>query len=67
MINTDMKVSDIVKPFKMYIARILVKQPGYSGNMEVTVTAPNLFMARQLIKRQYNVTDSVINSIREMK
>lgn len=62
-----MKVADIVKPYKMYIARVFVRQPGYTGNMDVTVTAPNLFMARQLMKRQYGITDSVIGTIKELK
>lgn len=62
-----MKVADVVQPYKMYIARVHVKQPGYTGNMDVTVTAQNLFMARQLMKRQYGITDSVIGSIKEMK
>lgn len=62
-----MRVSDVVRPYKVYIARVLVRQPGYTGNMDVTVTAVNLFMARQLMKRQYGITDSVIGSIRELK
>lgn len=62
-----MKVADVVKPYKVYIARVFVKNPTYTGNMDVTVTAQNLFMARQLMKRQYGITDSVIGSIREMK
>jgi len=62
-----MKVEDVVKPYKVYTARVFVKQPGYTGNMDVTVTAQNLFMARQLMKRQYGITDNVIGSIREIK
>ena len=62
-----MKVADVVKPYKDYIARVFVKHPGYTGNMDVTVTAQNLFMARQLMKRQYGITDAVIGTIKEMK
>ena len=62
-----MRVSEITKKHKMYVARVFVKMPHYTGNMEVTVSAPNLFMARQLMKKQYNITDNVINSIREFK
>lgn len=62
-----MRVSDVVQPHKVYTARVFVRQPGYTGNMDVTVTAQNLFMARQLMKRQYGITDSVIGSIRELK
>lgn len=62
-----MKINDITKPYKIFIARVFVKQPGYTGSMDVTVTAQNLFMARQLMKRQYGITDNVIGSIRELK
>jgi len=62
-----MKVSDVVTPYKLYTARVLVKQPGYTGNMDVTVTAQNLFMARQLMKKMYGITDNVIGSIKEVK
>lgn len=62
-----MRVSEVTKPYKVYIARVFVKMPTYTGNMDVTVTAQNLFQARQLMKKQYGVTDNVIGSIREMK
>lgn len=62
-----MKVSEVTKPYKIFIARVFVKQPGYTGNMDVTVTAQNLFIARQLMKRQYGITDNVIGTIRELK
>jgi hypothetical protein len=62
-----MKVADVVQPYKVYIARVFVKQPGYTGNMDVTVTAQNLFMAKQLMKQQYGITDAVIGTIKELK
>lgn len=62
-----MKVADIVKTHKLYAARIFVKQPGYQGSMEVSVSAPDFHVARQLIKRLYNVKDYVISNLREIK
>lgn len=62
-----MKVSEVTRPYKLYRARVFVKQPGYTGNMDVTVTAQDLFTARQLMKRQYGITDNVIGSIQEVK
>lgn len=62
-----MKVSEITKPYKLYTARVLVKQPGYTGNMDVTVTAQTIFMARQLMKKMYGIKDNVIGSIKEVK
>jgi hypothetical protein len=62
-----MRVAEVVKPYKVYIARVFVRMPTYTGNMDVTVTAQTLFQARQLMKKQYGVTDNVIGSLREMK
>lgn len=62
-----MKVADVIKPHKLYVATVFVKQPGYTGNMDLTVTAQNHFMARELMKRLYNVDAAKIGSIREVK
>lgn len=62
-----MRVSDIIKTHKLYAARIFVKQPGYQSSMEVMVSAPDFYVARQLIKRLYNVKDHVISNLREVK
>jgi hypothetical protein len=62
-----MKVSDIIKSHKLYAARIYVTQPGYQGHMEVTVSAPDFYMARQLIKRLYNVKEYTISNLREVR
>lgn len=62
-----MRAADIVKPEHLYVATVFVQQPGYTGNMDLTVSAKNHFEARQLMKRLYNVPDSRIGSIRLMK
>ena len=62
-----MRVQEIVKPYKLYTARVFVKQPGYTGNMDVSVSAQTIFMARQLMKKMYGITDNVIGSIKEVK
>jgi len=62
-----MRVQEIVKPYKLYTARVFVKQPGYTGNMDVRVSAQTIFMARQLMKKMYGITDNVIGSIKEVK
>ena len=46
-----MRASDIVKPEHLYVATVFVKQPGYTGNLDLTVSAKNHFEARQLMKR----------------
>lgn len=62
-----MRLGEITKSHKLYAARVFVKQPGYQGNMDVTVSAPDFFMARQMIKRLYNVPDYTIGNLRELK
>jgi hypothetical protein len=62
-----MRVKEIVKPYKLYTARVFVKQPGYTGNMDVSVSAQTIFMARQLMKKMYGISDNVIGSIKEVK
>jgi len=62
-----MKVSDVTKDYKLYVARVTVKQLGYSGQIDFTVTAQNLNMARLLMKKQYNLKDHEIGSIKEVR
>lgn len=62
-----MKAKEIYKGFKTYTAKVLVKNPYYSVHMDAVVNAKDLFQARQLIKLQYNVTDSQIGGIKEVK
>jgi hypothetical protein len=53
--------------YKLWTAPIHIKQPNYVGYIDVTVTAPNMQMARQLMKAQYGVQDWHIGSTKEVK
>lgn len=63
----EAKVSDVIKPQLMWSAPITIRFPHYVGRTEVTVSAPNIYIARQLIKAQYNVADYHIGSIKRIK
>jgi len=62
-----MKVADVVKTHKLYTAKVFIQQPNYRGHMDVSVSAPSFYVARELIKRLYNVKDYVISNLREVK
>jgi len=53
--------------YKLWTAPVRIKQPNYVGYIDVTVTAPNMIQARQLIKSQYGVPDWHIGSTKEVK
>ena len=40
---------------KLWIAPVKITQPNYVGYIDVTVTAPNIQLARVLLKAQYGV------------
>jgi hypothetical protein len=52
---------------KLWTAPVQIKQPGYTGRIDVTVTAPNMQLARVLMKAQYGVQDWQIGSTTEVK
>jgi hypothetical protein len=52
---------------KLWTAPVQIKQPGYTGRIDVTVTAANQQQARQLMKAQYGVPDWHVGSIKEVK
>jgi len=62
-----MKVQEVVRPYKMWTAKVYVKQPDYVGTMDVTVTAQNQWMARILLKGMYNVPDHRITGVKELR
>jgi hypothetical protein len=53
--------------YKLWTAPVSIKQPGYTGRIDVTVTAPTMQTARALIKAQYGVQDWHIGSTKEVK
>jgi hypothetical protein len=52
---------------KLWIAPVRISQPNYVGYIDVTVTAPNIQLARVLLKAQYGVPDWHIGSIKEVR
>jgi len=52
---------------KLWTAPVKITQPNYVGYIDVTVTAPNIQLARVLLKAQYGVPDWQIGSIKEVK
>ena len=52
---------------KLWTAPVKITQPNYVGYIDVTVTAPNIQLARVLLKAQYGVPDWQIGSVREVK
>jgi hypothetical protein len=61
-----MKFADITHPYKLFSARIKVKQPGYYEILDTTITAKDRDMARRLLKAQYGKTASIA-SIHEIR
>jgi len=52
---------------KLWSAQVRISQPNYVGYIEVTVTAPNMQLARQLMMAQYGVPLWHIGSIKEVR
>lgn len=52
---------------KLWSAPVKITQPNYVGYIEVTVTAPNIQLARVLLRAQYGVPDWYIGSIKEVR
>lgn len=52
---------------KLWTAPVKITQPNYVGYIEVTVTAPNIQLARVLLRAQYGVPDWHIGSIKEVR
>jgi hypothetical protein len=61
-----MKWLDIVKQWKLFTAKVRIKQPGYNQHIDVTINAKNSIMAKKLIQAQYG-KDSIVTTVREIK
>lgn len=61
------KAKDIYPKYKLWTASVRIKQPDYTGYIDVTVTAPNMVDARKLMRAQYGVPDWHVGSVRELK
>lgn len=62
-----MRAKEIYPKYKLWTAPVQIKQPNYTGRIDVTVTAPNMTVARQLMKAQYGVQDWQVGSTKEVK
>jgi len=61
------RAQEIYPKYKLWTAPVQIKQPGYVGSIDVTVTAANMQDARRLMKAQYGVEDWHIGSTKELK
>ena len=52
---------------KLWTAPVKITQPNYVGYIDVTVTAPNAQLARQLMQAQYGVPLWQIGSVKEVR
>lgn len=62
-----MKVKEIYPKYKLWTAPVRIKQPDYTGYIDVTVTAANMQDARKLMRAQYGVPDWHVGSVKEVK
>ena len=62
-----MKAREIYPKYKLWTAPVRIKQPDYTGYIEVTVTAANMVDARKLMRAQYGVPDWQVGSVKEVK
>ena len=62
-----MKAKEIYPKYKLWTAPVRIKQPDYTGYIEVTVTAPNMVDAGKLMRAQYGVPDWHVGSVKEVK
>ena len=66
------EISEAAKPntavaARLWSAPVKITQPNYVGYIEVTVTAPNAQLARQLLQAQYGVPQWQIGSVKEVR
>jgi predicted nucleotidyltransferase len=60
-------VAQLAPNYKLWISPVKIKQPNYSGYIDVTVSAPDMRRARTLIKAMYNVQEWQIGATKEFK
>lgn len=62
-----LEAKQAITQYKLWTASVSIKQRNYVGRIDVSVTAPNAQLARQLMKAQYGVQDWEIGSVSEVK
>lgn len=60
-----MRLVEFAEGFRVYAARVRVKNPLYSNSVDVAVFAKNTAMARAVLQAQFG-TDSVVTNVREL-
>ena len=60
-------VAKLAPAIKLFQATIRVKMPDYTGLMDVNVTAPNINMARQMVKAMYSIQNNNVINVKEVK
>lgn len=60
-----MRLVEFSEGFRVYAARVRVKNPLYTNSVDVAVFAKSTTMARALLQAQFG-TDSVITNVHEI-
>lgn len=60
-----MRLFEFAEGFRVYAARVNVKNPLYNNSVDVAVFAKNVAMARAVLQAQFG-HDSVVTNVREL-
>jgi hypothetical protein len=60
-----MRLIEFAEGFRVYAARVRVKNPLYNNSVDVAVFAKNVAMARALLQAQFGA-DSVVTNVHEI-
>jgi hypothetical protein len=60
-----MRLVEFAEGFRVYAARVRVKNPLYNNSVDVAVFAKNVAMARALLQAQFG-PDSVVTNVHEI-
>jgi len=60
-----MRLVEFSEGFRVYAARVNVKNPLYSNSVDVAVFAKNVAMARAILQAQFGA-GSVVSNVREL-
>jgi hypothetical protein len=64
---SEATVAQLAPQYNLWTAPVKIKQPNYTGYIDVTVTAPDMRRARTLIKSMYGVQEWQIGSTKQVK
>jgi hypothetical protein len=60
-----MRLVEFAEGFRVYAARVRVKNPLYNNSVDVAVFAKNVAMARALLQAQFG-PDSIVSNVRDI-